>query len=887
MKALLVLLAFCGAAAGNVTLANAQSSSPEGEGNEQSEETASLVVGEATGAQSIISIQPDSAEQAMDEVVVMGRRLRGGVLVDIDPIYTLDSDNIDSYGALSIEELLEGLGPLIGPAADGQGGGPPILLNGKRISGIREIASYPTEAIKRVEILPEDVALEYGFSSNQRIVNIILHDNFGAFTGNASVRAPTDGGQTSPKAEIGRLQIKDRRRVNFDLKYSYDGALLESERNIAPVDTNAGDVVGNVTALTSGDEIDPALSLFVGKTVTVAGAPDAAAFGPVALSDFSAGQANQTDQAPFRSLNPRRDAAAVTATFSDTVFDSISLTATGTFDVSKSETLLGLADAELILPATSPFSPFANDVNVSRVFGEGGALKRTNDLWSGSGSLAINGELGEWYWWVNGKYQRNFSETNTERGVEVSTLQDAVQSGVVNPFAPISADAFFAMDDRVTQATSTSSVDFNAIGKLLELPAGALSASLNAGGKLVRQESSFSDRAAKEVFSQDSGNAQVSLRAPIFKTDVTPAPIGDLSLSASARLNVRSDTEALLTYEYGAYWAPLSKVTFGVSFAHEEKAPSVQQTDAPIIQTPNFRVFDFATGRTVDDVTITRGGAADLTNSDLRRFKANVTIRRSLGSGSLIFNAAYFDQKVDNQIASFPSLTPDTEAAFPDRFVRDVSGNLIAIDARPVNFGEAVQRNIRYGVDFMKPLNAKDGASKAPAARSFVMFGGQGSNRGGRLGVSVYHTYVLENSLQINEGGQVLDLLSGNAIDARGGMSRHEVTAQARFSLNKFGARADYQWRNGRVINDGDDGDLQFEDFGKLNAQMSWKFKKSQGDREGFSLLDNAQLRLNVDNVFNARQKVMDAAGLTPAGFQPDLLDPLGRTVSLTFNTKF
>lgn len=886
MRSLLVLLVFCGGTASSVTLANAQSGFLEDGGGSQPEDTAPLEVEEATGAQSIISIQPDSAEQAMDEVVVMGRRLRGGVLVDSDPIYTLDSDDIESYGALSIEELFEGLGPLIGPAADNQGG-PPILLNGKRISGFREIASYPSEAIKRIEILSEDVALEYGFNSDQRVVNFILHDNFGAFTGNVSVRSATDGGQISPKAEVGRLQIKDRRRVNVDFKYSHDGALLESERNIAPVDASMGDVVGNVTALAVGDEIDPNLSLFAGQTVTIAGAPDTAAFGPVALSDFSAGQANQTDQAPFRSLTPKRNAAAVTATFSDTVFDSISLTATGTLDMSKSESLLGLAGAELVLPAVSAFSPFANDVSVSRVFVERGVLKRKNDLLSGMGSLALSGELGGWYWWVNGKHQRNTSKTNTERGVDVFALQSAVQSGVTNPFAPIDPMFFFSAGDRVKQKTSTSSVDFNAIGKLLELPAGNINASLNAGGALVRQESSFSDRATKEVFSQDRGNAQVSLRAPIFKTDVSPAPIGDLSLNASAKLNFRSDTETLLTYEYGAHWQPSKRITFGVSFTHEGAAPSVQQTDAPVILTPNFRVFDFATGRTVDDVTITRGGAADLMNSDLRRFKANVTMRRPFKGGNLIFNAAYFDQKVDNQIAAFPSLTLDTEAAFPDRFVRDASGNLIAIDARPVNFGEVVQRNIRYGVDFMKPLNAKGGASKAPAARPAITFGGQEGSREGRLGLSVRHTYVLENSLQINEGGQVLDLLSGNAIDARGGMSRHEVTAQARFLLNKFGTRIDYNWRSGRVVNGGSGGDLQFEDFGKLNAQVSWRFKKSQSGREGFSPLSNAQLRLSVDNVFNARQKVMDAAGLTPAGFQPDLLDPLGRTVSLTFNTKF
>jgi hypothetical protein len=42
-----------------------------------------------------------------------------------------------------------------------------------------------------------------------------------------------------------------------------------------------------------------------------------------------------------------------------------------------------------------------------------------------------------------------------------------------------------------------------------------------------------------------------------------------------------------------------------------------------------------------------------------------------------------------------------------------------------------------------------------------------------------------------------------------------------------------------------------------------------------------------VNNVFNSRPKVHDAFGNVPTNFQPDLLDPLGRTVSITFRKLF
>ena len=36
----------------------------------------------------------------------------------------------------------------------------------------------PTEAIQRVEILPEEVALKYGYRADQKVVNIVLRQRF-------------------------------------------------------------------------------------------------------------------------------------------------------------------------------------------------------------------------------------------------------------------------------------------------------------------------------------------------------------------------------------------------------------------------------------------------------------------------------------------------------------------------------------------------------------------------------------------------------------------------------------------------------------------------------------------------------------------------------------
>ena len=48
-----------------------------------------------------------------------------------------------------------------------------------------------------------------------------------------------------------------------------------------------------------------------------------------------------------------------------------------------------------------------------------------------------------------------------------------------------------------------------------------------------------------------------------------------------------------------------------------------------------------------------------------------------------------------------------------------------------------------------------------------------------------------------------------------------------------------------------------------------------------------SSIRLDVNNVLNTRPKVRDANGLTPLSYQPDLLEPVGRTIGITFRKLF
>jgi hypothetical protein len=52
-------------------------------------------------------------------------------------------------------------------------------------------------------------------------------------------------------------------------------------------------------------------------------------------------------------------------------------------------------------------------------------------------------------------------------------------------------------------------------------------------------------------------------------------------------------------------------------------------------------------------------------------------------------------------------------------------------------------------------------------------------------------------------------------------------------------------------------------------------------------VLKGARVSFAVDNLFDAKLKVRDAQGAVPAGYAEDILDPVGRTVEISFRKVF
>ena len=199
--------------------------------------------------QSAPTTESTDEEGDEEEIVITGQRARGSVIGDIPPENVLDSRDVRATGATNMDELLAALAPQIG-SGQGRGGEQPVLLlNGQRISSYREMRDIPPEAISRVEILPEEVALKYGYRAEQKVVNIVLRPRFRATTAQLSANAATEGGYAGGFGDLTQMRIDQTDRDTYNLRIGGNDILTESERDITQSAQDTADATAAANSL--------------------------------------------------------------------------------------------------------------------------------------------------------------------------------------------------------------------------------------------------------------------------------------------------------------------------------------------------------------------------------------------------------------------------------------------------------------------------------------------------------------------------------------------------------------------------------------------------------------------------------------------------------------
>lgn len=910
--------------------------------------TAMLLATSLPGPAALAQPAPVAQQEGEEEatITVSTQRLPGQVVGDIKPEISFGPQELRAIGAGSITELLAEIAPQTRSGRGRGGGAPAVLLNGKRTSGFAEIRNIPPEAIARVDVLPEEVSLKYGFRADQRVINVVLRPRFQAWTSDYDIGGPTDGGRFSTELEANLLRIRAGTRLSIEAEHQIDTMVTENERRITTPAQSRPFALGGgtITAPVLGSEIDPALSAAAGRPLAQAGVP--AGVAAPSLAQFAATPASPSDLRPFRSLLPDSRTTSLNGTIAGSIGADVGATLSGGVERTLTTAFQGLPAASLALPAGNPFSPFARAVQVDRHAPD--PLGRFGDNWSARAGTVLDGGIGSWRWNLTGNYNHAQTRIRIDRGIDVTAAQAQIVAGArdVSPFG----DAVFAgatLTDQASTNSDAASLDLLLNGSLLALPAGAVGVALKAQVQHLGLETRAvrSGVATAADLARTQGNFQANVDLPIASARDGVLPLlGRLTLNGNIAIDTLSDAGTLITWGTGVNWEPVSGWAFIASYTREQGPATLQQLGDPTVLTPNVRVFDFRRGETVD-ITRLDGGNRALASDSRQVLKLGVNLK-PVQSTDLVFNANFIATRIDDPIASFPTATAELEAAFPERFSRDAAGRLLQIDNRPVNFDFSRRRELRWGFTLtqaLKPGKAEREAAEKRIAQTRAKVaearrtgqplpaevqalarnpygfapgqrppgaglagggGGAGSGFGGsggpprgfldgRFQLALFHTLTFANEIGIRPGLPVLDLLNGSAVGSTGGAPRHQLELRAGAGRRGLGARLGVNWQSATSVLVDPSGATQSPDdlFFSQRTTANLRLFVDLGQRADvvrqLPWLRGSRISLNFDNIFNDRINVRDRRGIEPIGFQRDQLDPLGRAVTLSLRKLF
>jgi hypothetical protein len=150
------------------------------------------------------------------------------------PLLELTPADLESYGVDTLADLVDALKPMTRSSRSDQT--PVVLING-HLAGTVEFDNLPREAVERVEVLPESVALQYGFSENQRVLNFVLREHYQAVPTRLTESGATEGGDRTTAADASWVHLQDEARVTVLGSYWENAWLRESDRGIEQPDS--------------------------------------------------------------------------------------------------------------------------------------------------------------------------------------------------------------------------------------------------------------------------------------------------------------------------------------------------------------------------------------------------------------------------------------------------------------------------------------------------------------------------------------------------------------------------------------------------------------------------------------------------------------------------
>ncbi len=800
-----------------------------------------------TGADEPKTPPDEEAAPEPGQIIVTAPRLRGEIAGDIPAELVLDEAAVQSYGASNVSELLAALAPQTQTGRGRGGGQPVVLIGGRRVSGFQEIANLPAEAIAKVEVLPEEMALRYGFSADQRVVNFILKSDFSAISIESDVGGTVPGGRTTQEYEFGFLQTTKGGRINFNGQYEVAGNITEAERGIVRTDAQVQrfrTLLPQTDDLLLNAAINQGLSRDINGTLNVryATTENASLLGvPTA----------------FLAILPSLEDPDVLERYARTRTFSTAATADG-FLGEWRWTLIGNYDTSVITTRTDRDYALIAQANSL-------AADRTRTELTNAGVTAtLAGTL------LNvpaGRVRLSLRGAYDKRDIESRNIIAGLAS---------------ASDLARNEANIFGSIDIPLAKKIDDVAAilGDLSINANIG---YRDLSDFGGLTSYGYGLTWSPLEEWTILGSIAIEEGAP------SQSQLGEARITTPGVAIFDFVRGETRF-VDFISGGNPFLLPEKRRDVKVGLS--WQPQKIRGLQGSINYFRNRTENALSGFPALSPQVEAAFPGRIT-RNALGQLVAIDSRAINYSRVRNDQIRW-GFNFFKEFGQPQRGPGGIMGGMRPGGGGPFGGGP--------GGPGGGPGAGGPGGGGGPVAGGPPRpggggpFGGGGFGRpgsGGRWLASIYHSFRLNDDIVIAPGVPIIDQLNGGATGSRGGTPRNIIDVEGGWFYKGAGFRVITSFQEGTTVRGaaipggGVAPDLRFSNIFTLSTRTFFNFDGRPDLVKKHPILKGVRIFLRVDNIFDTRQKVRDSNGIVPIRFQPGYIDPLGRNFEFSIRKLF
>jgi iron complex outermembrane recepter protein len=571
----------------------------------------------AAGAAPVLAQEPPPAN--LDEIVVTGSRIRGTVVVG-SQVTEVSRDDIELAAPLSTTALVQRLPQIfnlgVSENSRGQSGGSGNITYGSSIN-LRGFGPYstltlldghravpqgttgfavdpsivPTLALERVEVVADGASAIYGSDAVAGVVNLIPRRNFEGFE--VSLRgAQGDSYEEHQYGLIGGHNwTSGHAMVAFE--NSYHTKLNGTDR-----DFFRGDLRDRGGRDFRPPQCSPGNIVVAGVSYAI----PAAGVTPATAGQLAPNTTNRCDNAQFQDLIPEQDRKSFLGTLDQDFGEHFTLFADAFWSRRTFVNEVGDQNAALTVRNVNPFfvaPPGTNATSETVNYSFGKQLPSNDTLGfseSWQGTVGGRVKLGaDWQVEALYSYGHDAERSTSQYGIDNAALAAALArtdpATALNPFSP-NANTPAALTNLATQIfvapgdTHFRGYELKVDGPLFHMPGGDLRVAVGYEGQHLSSQSGLvSGTWAAPIngitprVERDVKSAYAEVQVPVFGAENARAGLRELTFDLAVRWDDYSDLDdgSTVNPKYGLNWSPIESLRFRGTYGESFRAPTFAQ----------------------------------------------------------------------------------------------------------------------------------------------------------------------------------------------------------------------------------------------------------------------------------------------------------------------